>query len=218
VSDQFDDARLRALYGAGAGDAPDTPHPTPEALAAAAERRGPEADRLRTLDHITTCAQCRRDFDVLWATERAGRQLVASQSRTRMLAAAAVVLIAAAATLVSLPRLRHASPSAAPGDSTESAERGAGTVATPIVVIAPRGIVGAGAPRVLVWHAVPGAPRYDVEVLDDSGSVVFRTSTADTVVGWPTLGAGRTYRWWVRANTTDAGWRSALIAFRTPSP
>jgi hypothetical protein len=63
---------------------------------------------------------------------------------------------------------------------------------------------------------VPGDARYDLEVLDDTGHVVFRTATADTTIAWPELGTGRTYRWWVRANTVDA-WRSPLTPFTTPS-
>jgi hypothetical protein len=226
VSDQFDDERLRALYREGAGDSAGAPHATPEALAAAAEHRGAEVDRVRTLDHVMTCAQCRREFDLLWATERAGQRLVArrrSLTTWSLLAAAAVVVIAVGVT-VGLPGMRRGTPAAGAAggvdaaDSTERGAEGGGATggASTIEVIAPRGPVAADAQRVFVWHAVPGDARYDLEVLDDTGRVVFRTATADTTIAWPELGVGRTYRWWVRANTVDA-WRSPLTPFTTPS-
>ena len=69
------DDRLRELYAiaqagrsAGAGGE----HPAPEAIAALVRREGPEEARLATLDHVMSCADCRRDFDLLRAVERAG--------------------------------------------------------------------------------------------------------------------------------------------------
>ena len=69
------DDRLRDLYaiavsGQSAGAAGE--HPAPEVIAALVRREGPEEGRLATLDHVMSCADCRRDFDLLRAVERAG--------------------------------------------------------------------------------------------------------------------------------------------------
>ena len=69
------DDRLRDLYAIGQGDRPAGPggeHPAPEVIAALVRREGPEEGRLATLDHVMSCADCRRDFDLLRAVERAG--------------------------------------------------------------------------------------------------------------------------------------------------
>jgi hypothetical protein len=204
-----DDDKLRAAYRAGGGgNAPDTAHPTPEALAAAAEGRDSEDVRLLTLGHVATCAQCRSDFDLLWATDRAGRQLMAGRRRAWTVAAATIAVIAAAVVLVVLPGSHHV-PSVGGGvapDTAGSLERGAAGATPTITLIAP-----------LVWHAVPGATRYDVEILDDGGSPVFHSITADTTVAMPALDAGRHYRWWVRTSVTGTSWRSPFGEFTTPA-
>ena len=69
------DDRLRELYAIAQGDRPDGPGgepPAPEVIAALVRREGPEEERLATLDHVMSCAECRRDFDLLRAVERAG--------------------------------------------------------------------------------------------------------------------------------------------------
>lgn len=207
--DDADDDTLRAAYRAGGGgDAPDTAHPTPEALAAAAEGRDSEDVRLITLSHVATCAQCRRDFDLLWATDRAGRQLMTARRRAWTAAALAVTLVAAAVIVVVVPGSRHVPlvGRAVGADSAENPERGTPGATSPIALIAP-----------LVWHAVPGATRYDVEILDETGSPVFHTTTADTTVAIPALDAGRRYRWWVRATADGTHWRSPFAEFTTPA-
>jgi hypothetical protein len=210
VIDDADDDTLRAAYRAGGGaDTPETAHPTPEALAAAAEGRDSEDVRLITLSHVATCSQCRRDFDLLWATDRAGRLLVAARRRAWTAAALAVTLVAAAAVIVVVvPESRHVPlvARAVGADSAERMERGAPGAGSTIALIAP-----------LVWHAVPGAARYDVEILDEAGSPVFHTTTADTMAAMPALDAGRRYRWWVRATAAGTGWRSPFADFTTPA-
>ena len=50
--------------------------PSPESLLALVEREGAEDERMRTLDHVMSCAACRRDFDLLrTATDSATRAL-----------------------------------------------------------------------------------------------------------------------------------------------
>lgn len=74
---------------------------------------------------------------------------------------------------------------------------------------------GSGAPR-FVWHAVPGAVRYEFELVDDRGELVHGATTAagDTVVALPdgvALQPGTEYRWLVRA-VTAAGAQSTSPA------
>jgi hypothetical protein len=185
------DARLAALYAEGAADDPPSSHPPPEALAAAANRRGPEADRLRTLGHVATCQSCRRDFELLRSAHVAGRPLVARGWLIR------VAGIAAAAVLVATITLSVNRP---------PADRGVGSTAAgrEIQLMAP-----------LVWRAVPGATEYRVDVLDSNGAVIRSVSTHDTSVATATLPPGRTYRWWVRAMVNGQPWASPFGSFTT---
>src|SRR3954451_7144100 len=67
------DERLRDLYAAAmkAGvTSTGGSHPSPEAIADLVNRTGGEAERLAILDHVMSCAECRRDFDLLRTVER----------------------------------------------------------------------------------------------------------------------------------------------------
>ena len=79
------DERLRAAYGTAlrSGVAGGNTHASPEAIAALVRREGPESERLATLDHVMSCLDCRRDFDLLRAVEQAGRQVGAARTSAR---------------------------------------------------------------------------------------------------------------------------------------
>jgi len=216
------DAPLRAAYAAHAADAPDSPHPTADQIADAVERRGPEADRLVTLDHIGSCAHCRREFELLRATRVAARQAVVRRwpLRTIGLAAAAAVVVGVTMTLshsAGLP-LGEATPPARPTGLTAPPERGpnVGGATQVITLITPLGPIAPAATR-FVWHRLQVATTYHVEVLDDSGAVVARANTSDTVFVAParTLAPGRVYRWWVQATVEGEPWQSGFADFRT---
>jgi hypothetical protein len=201
------DERLRQLYTAALAGRPSPAagsHPSPETIAALVRREGPEEARLATLDHVMSCAECRREFDLLRTVERAGAEsgagLRAGARRTWFVPAAL-----AASVLLAIGIGRQALRS--PGDTTRGGDGGA------ITLVQPGSEAPAGQPVVFAWHPVPGASRYQLELLDAGGGVAASASTADTSAALESarsLPAGE-YRWWVRATTSDArSLRSAL--------
>jgi hypothetical protein len=194
------DTRLRALYGAVAADQPAGGHPSPEELAAVVEGRVGDAVRLRVLDHVMTCGSCRRDYDLLRATQTAAGGRAQRRWRPSM------ATLAVAAALVVALIMRRAAPTAEPTDVV----RGPVAADTGVVqLVRPRGRVAAGP---LVWHAVHGAVQYRVEVDDDSGAVVLHTTVRDTTILAPALEAGRAYQWWVVAVGADGAGLSSSVA------
>ena len=206
------DDRLRDLYAIAQGDRPAGPgaeHPAPEVIAALVRREGPEEERLTTLDHVMSCAECRRDFDLLRAVERAGIESGAGgraggKRDWRMPAAlAASVLLA-----VGVGRMVLRSGG---GDTTRGDDHGG------VVLVQPGRAAAAGDSITFSWHAVPGATRYELELLDAGGGVLASAATSDTTaspVAARALPPGD-YRWWVRATTSDArSLRSALRPLR----
>jgi hypothetical protein len=193
------DERLRELYAAAqAGHRrPGTSHPSPEAIAALARREGSEARRLATLDHVMSCADCRRELDLLRSIEHAG---VAAGSATRPSGRRAWLMPAALA----------ASLLVAVGVGREALHRNTDTTRggsdDGVVLVQPGATATAGTPVVFAWRPVAGASRYELEVLDARGSVAASAVTRDTSVS--PASAGRLppgeYRWWVRATTSDA--------------
>lgn len=203
------DARLRAAYAAQAANVPGTPHPTPEQLAAAVEHSDRETERLTTLDHVASCASCRREFELLWATHAAARQAAVTTGwrlPAWSLAAAAVIVVAVS---LSVARLRATHP-------TELApDRGVPPAGLQhaITLIAPLGAAPSTAPR-FVWRAVPTPGMYHLEVLDDSGAVAVSIDTRDTTFTPPGLTPGRAYRWWVQTRINGEPWQSKFAEFR----
>jgi len=195
VSDQ----RLRELYSAAVARRPrTTAHPAPEAVAALARREGPEDARLATLDHVMECAECRRDFDLLWTVERAGAESGAAgrgAPRRGWFMPAALAASVLFAVGIGRQMLRS-------GDDTTRGSGASGAVS----LVQPGPQLAAGQPVTFAWRPVPGASRYDLELLDARGSVAAAAATSDTSA---TPAATRDlppgeYRWWVRATTSDA--------------
>jgi hypothetical protein len=195
------DGRLRAAYKAFGADAPGTPHPPPEAIAAAVERSGAESDRLATLDHVGSCARCREEFELLWVTHTAARQVGARRWPIRQvgLAAAAVVVVGVA---LSVGRWRSPSATGGPDRGAPTSDPG-----HTITLVAPLGAASPTAPR-FVWHAVPTTSSYRLEVLDDSGAVIVGADTRDTSFTARALTPGRSYRWWVQTKVNGEVWQS----------
>lgn len=203
------DDRLGALWAAGAAAESPPSHPAPEAIAAAVERRGPEAERLRTLGHIAACPPCRRDFELLRSTHQAGRELVARPWWVRAGGvAAAAVLVAMVG--IAVGRITARGPASTPRGSAPPAE----AVRAIEILTPPRGAVTTAAPQ-LAWRAVPGAGIYRVEVLDGTGAVIARRDTPDTVLAALSLLPGRTYRWWVQSMADGQPWHSVFGEFTT---
>ena len=202
------DDRLKDLYTAAvkAGVAlPAGSHPTPEAIAQLVRREGPEDARLATLDHVMSCAECRRDFDLLRTVERVGVQSGAATgpgARRSWMVPAAL----AASLLVAIGVGRTLLP---PTDDTTR-----GSEDAPVVLVAPGTEAVAGDGLVFAWLAVAGARRYELELLDAGGSVAAATATSDTTASPSAVTAlpPGEYQWWVRATTSDA--RSVRSPFR----
>lgn len=192
------DERLRELY-AGAlagGPLPGRVHAAPEAIAALARREGPEDERLATLDHVMACPECKRDFDLLLAVERAGGQRgVAARDwggrgwRGALALAATVMLVVGVGLLVRSPA----------GDVTRGDDAA-------VVLLQPGPEALIRETVTFVWHPVAGARSYELEVLDAAGNVAATATTPDTTAAPETVRAlpAGNYRWWVRASTRDA--------------
>jgi len=191
----MNDERLREVYeqilnqrpASAAGDET----PSPEQMLALVEGRGSDADRLRTLDRVMSSEDTRRDFELLRAAAAAARPR--KQTNWRMLAAAAGVFIMAGVGTITWQRSRI----------DDNVLRGAGRA---IRLAAPNDSPAASSPLVFVWHAVPGARTYEVELVEATGTLVHMTTVKDTTWVPPAtthLVPGVEYRWWVRATMPD---------------
>jgi hypothetical protein len=193
----MNDERLRALYAelmqarAGAERAVCV---TPEAIAALVERSGNETDRLATLDHVMSCPDCSRDFELLRSVDRAGPALVHRPAfRRRAVGIAATIVLLVTATL-------FWRTTGNPGPSFRGSEDA-------VTLVGPSGDVPADDPLRLVWNRVPDAVRYDVEILDVAGEPVWSVTTMDTLVTVSTgagLAADQPLRWWVQVTLPDS--------------
>jgi hypothetical protein len=194
------DERLRELYASavrGRSAAAAGEHSAPEALAALVSREGAEEARLATLDHVMGCAECRRDFDLLRALERAGVENGAAGKRTGRRSWFAPTALAASLVLaVGLGRLWMTTED----DTTRGGDDSA------VVLVAPATEAPAGDAVRFAWRAVSGASRYELELLDAGGSVAASAATTDTTAAPEAVRAlpPGNYRWWVRAMTLDA--------------
>lgn len=230
--ERMTDERLRELYARAMHTRVGCV--TPDDMLLLVQGQGDERRRLELLDHVMTCAECRREFDLVRTVEVAGRGYVesdvplrgtvadASSSHTRWRWRNYSTLLVAAAVLVAVGTGVEALRGRGVVRNSESeVMRGAtGTSgANSIVAIGPAANADVTAPVKLSWHSVPGAARYHVEVLDASGAAVADGSGADTVFAVPTrpLVSGADYSWWVRAETDSGELSSPLRRFRITS-
>lgn len=181
----------------------------PEAMAAIVQGEASEEDRMTWLLHISGCAACKAELDLLRAADAAGRRLDARRSRwtgVGIARAAAVVLLVVGAGVVW--RTIGAGPTTTP-------TRGIGTA---VELVAPAGDLRAFPSRTFTWRSVPRALDYRFELLEGNGAVALRRETADLQVRLPdsvVLAPGVEYRWWVRARMRDGSERdSPLQTFR----
>ena len=209
ADERLTDVRLRELYERALlerGTAERAGCVSPEAIYALVRREGTEQRRLETLDHVMACAACSREFELLRSIERAGEQTGAVGTPAprswatrgwRQVApfalAASVLVVAGVGVWQKVVRQ----------DGPE-VERGTSDAVTLLVPLAD---AVASAPVSFAWRAVPGARRYELEVLDAGGTPVYALTTGDTVVTLADVGrlrAGAEYHWWVRV-TDEAG-------------
>ena len=183
------DAYERALPP---GDAsPSLDDVSAERLRRLVEGEGNESERLRTLDVALSTVEGRRELELAWAAARAARPPRRSWQRYAV-AAGLLIVIGGSALLV---RGR--------ANTDVTTMRGS---ESPVTLLAPIGEVGAGKASRFVWHPVRSAVRYQLVVVDTTGTEVYAGETSDTALALPDsmrLAAGRTYLWWVQARLTD---------------
>ena len=192
------DERLRELYAGvlAAGPPAGRAHAAPGAIAALARREGSEDERLATLDHVMACPECKRDFDLLRAVERAGTESGAAargwagRGWRGPLALAAMLMLAVGVSLL----VRSPAGDVTRGDDTA------------VILLQPGPEALIREPVTFAWRPVAGAQRYELEVLDAAGNVAASATTPDTIAAPDAMRAlpVGNYRWWVRASTRDA--------------
>jgi hypothetical protein len=156
-----------------------------EAMIDVLEQRGPQEERRRVLAEILRSPACREEFELLRAVVRASRPVRAPVISTAWRWAAAIAVIVGVGLVVALWRGRPPEPL-----------RGGGS---PIMLYDPAEGARLSGPPAFAWRAVPDALEYRLELLSDSGRVVFSSTVRDTILGGPpTLAPGR-YLWRVIA-------------------
>jgi hypothetical protein len=204
------DEQLREVYGraiAARHDARRAACPTPDALLAVARREGPESERVETLDHVMSCPDCRKDFELLRAIER-GQRIEAREgaNRIRLRRPIGVALVTGLAATLVFAAVIGPRNDWWRGGSDVVRDAGSG-----VVTLSPAAdaVVPAG-PLLFAWHAVPGARSYTLELLTPDGSTLATRQTTDTTVTLtdPRPAPGD-YRWSVSARL-DGGERRSV--------
>lgn len=176
--------------------------PAPEALLAVVERKGDDATRLATLDHVMSCAACRRDFDLLRTAAVSAEQSAAgekpalhvvrgSSSSARRFPLRSIAIAAGLVVAVGVGTLTWH-----PGTHQPLLRGDANTV----VLLAPEQRPDGSA--LLRWHTVPGAAAYRVEVFAPTGRTVVADTVSDSTFVLPaaaSAGSGEQLRWMVTA-------------------
>lgn len=189
----MNDERLREAYERGLPER-DSAAPlddvSAERLRRLVEGEGSESERLRTLDLILSSGEGRRELEIAWAAARAARP----RRRTwyRMGVAASLLLIAGASALVLRSRREGA-------DTLRGSE-------SPVKLVAPLGVVAPSRATKFAWRPVARAERYQLVVVDTTGTELYASETQDTALVLPDtvhLAPGRTYLWWVQARLRD---------------
>jgi len=179
---------------------------SPEAMLALLRREGTEEQRLETLDHVMGCGACRPELELLRSIEQAGAGTTerATPVLPRIPRRFAVSLALAASLLLVVTvgqRLRS------PGGP--DVERGSTEAVT---LLEPPSEIAAGTSPTFVWKPVPGAQSYELEVLDEKGSVIWSAKTGETSVTMSDpspLTPGKSFRWWVRATSASGNQRAS---------
>jgi hypothetical protein len=207
------DPELRQLYArgiAGSTAAGRAGCVAPEVLLAIVEGHADEAQRIQALRHVAACGACQADLDLLRSAASAARGLKRRYVPTLTIAASLVVL--ASAAVLWRARIGSELPRSEP-------LRGGGNG---VLLIGPNGDVVTARPVLLTWRSLPLAVRYEVEVLDARGRVLFSAATRDTATLVPDqagLTPGADYYWWVHALLADGtAPRSGAQRFRIRRP
>lgn len=166
--------------------------PSAESLEALVLRQGPETERMGTLDHVMSCAACRRELDLLRALEHTEPR---AMPLARPLALAATVVLAIAAGLT----WRAMRPPTDPLRGTEPLVQLVSPAEGPLLLDP--------GPVEFVWRSVDGARGYTLEMMDAEDRVTVRREVGDTtvVLEREALMEGGALRWRVRAHLPSGG-------------
>lgn len=190
----MNDERLREAYERGlpaSDNSPALDDVQAERLRRLVEREGSEGERLRTLDMMLSSAEGRRELEIAWAAARAARPR--RPSWQAYVVAASLVLVAGTSVLL---MARRRAPDV-------EALRGADS---PITLVAPVGVVAPPRATHFAWRPIARAERYQLVVVDTTGTELYAIETRDTALALPDsvrLAPGRTYLWWVQATLAD---------------
>jgi hypothetical protein len=170
-------------------------------------REGTEEQRLEVLDHVMACGPCRSEFELLRAMEQAGAgtMQVARPAVSPMRRLAVPLALAASLILVVTVGQRLGST------GSPDVERGS---SDGFALLEPPPEIAPGISPTFTWKPVPGAQSYELELLDESGTVVWGARTNETSVTLSdprVLTAGKTYRWWVRTTTAAGDQRTSAV-------
>jgi hypothetical protein len=178
-----------------------------DALLAAVERRGPEEERLRSINHAMACADCGEELELLRST-RIVRDRAPIPSFGFALAAS--IMVVAGLGYYSLARSRAATSDDLTRDGTGDVQ-----LVSPLSTSAQR-------LDSLVWRPVAGAASYVIDVRRDDGTLVTRGTTSDTTFVVPDsarVEPGSDVYWGVTARLSDGTeLRSAARRIRIATP
>jgi hypothetical protein len=159
--------------------------PSVDDIHALVRREGDEATRLRRLDHVMQCPECRKEFDVIRSVELS--QPPAPASNWRLWAFAAMLVLVLGASLVW--RMMNVTPG-------RDVLRGSSEQVT---LVAPAELAQLQLPASFVWKPVDGALGYRVELLDQAGGVIWSSEVADTILRLENRPVGDVASWRVVA-------------------
>ena len=195
-------AQLRAAYAdAVAARRPETRAACPpaETILALVRREGSEDQRIATLNHVLSCADCERELGLLRALERAGTMDTPTPRRAPWRRRLGIALAASVVLAVALGPARHLL-------EPERTVRGGTEPLAPIAPAADAVLpIAPASPPTFVWHAVPGAEGYTLELLTGEGALVASAKTKDTTLTLASPGAlaPGEYQWSVTARESD---------------
>ena len=157
--------------------------PSVDDIHALVKREGDETTRLRRLDHVMQCPECRKEFDLLRSVELSRPPV--QNSHWRLWAFAAAIVLVAGATAVW--QMTQPRPDVLRGASGQ------------LSLISPAEGATIRLPATLTWHAVGGALSYRVELLDPEGKVTWSSEVTDTTIVMETVPVGAVSGWKVVA-------------------
>ena len=167
---------------------------SPDALLAIVEQRASDDERLRSLDHAKACTHCTEELEIMRAT-----RVVRERARIPHAGFALItsVLIVGVLGYYSIA-----------GRTSATMEPLGRIARSPVQLVSPDSFTA----RVdsLVWHPVPEASSYGVELRRDDGTLITSASTMDTAFVVPdTVGIapGSDVVWTVSARMADGSER-----------